>query len=136
MPREKSTIIHLKPVHKDERGEIFDLFDTGEASPERIEHIGFITIKKGAARGSHYHKKSTQYTYIIHGQVEWLTQDLRKKDAPVESRILGPHDLAIDPPGVAHKMIAVEDAEFLDMTDVSRAEGGYEKDTIRVELKK
>jgi len=125
----RSTIKKLKPAFGDERGEIWDIAEGGG-----IQHVGLIKSKKGAVRANHYHKKATQYTFILKGKVEWYTKDLRDDSAETTKTILEPGDLAIDPPEVAHAMVAMEDTEFLDMTDVSRESGGYEEDTIRIKL--
>jgi quercetin dioxygenase-like cupin family protein len=52
----------------------------------------------------------------------------------VESFILEPGALAVEPPEVAHAIVALEDTEFLDMTDVSRKNSAYDSDTFRVEI--
>ncbi len=127
---ERAVIRHLRPVHTDARGEIWDILEG-----EELRHAGYIVSRRGAVRGNHYHKKATQYTYILRGRAEWVTKDVRDPTAQVKSKILCAGDLAITPPEVAHALIALEDTEFLDLTDVSRAEGGYEEDIIRVEFR-
>ncbi len=126
----RSVVVHLSPVHTDERGEIWDILEGAE-----VRHAGYVVSRQGAVRGNHYHKKATQYTYVLHGKVEWITRDMRDPSAQVRSEILAAGDLAITAPEVAHVMIALEDTEFLDMTDVSRADGGYETDTVRIEVR-
>ncbi len=128
--QERSVVVHLKPVHTDERGEIWDVLEGQD-----VRHAGYILSRQGAVRGNHYHKKATQYTYILRGKVEWVTRDLRDPGAEPKSHILTKGDLAITPPEVAHVLIALEDTEFLDMTDVSRADGGYETDTVRIKVR-
>ena len=55
----------IKPVFTDERGSIWD-FLTGET----IHHVGFLTTKKNAIRGKHFHKEQKQYTLITKGKME------------------------------------------------------------------
>ena len=55
--------INLKIAFKDRRGKIIDLIEG-----EKINSITIITIKKGAIRGNHYHKQSTQFTFIVSGK--------------------------------------------------------------------
>ena len=54
-------------------------------SHENINAIAFITINKGAIRGNHYHKKTTQWNYILKGSIKYITQ---VADGPVEATIL------------------------------------------------
>ena len=49
----------LKENFKDNRGKIIDVFVN---SPK--EHCLIVTFTKGAVRGNHYHKKSTQFSKI------------------------------------------------------------------------
>ena len=126
---EQSYILQIKPVFEDARGTIADLLEG-----KGLQHVGLIVSRKGAVRGNHYHKKATQYAYILKGKVAYYRKDLRKESAPVESFILGPGALAVEPPNVVHAIVALEDTEFLDMTDVSRDDKAYDSDTFRVEI--
>ena len=38
------------------------------------------------------------------------------------------------PPGIVHTYIAEEDSSMIDITTLSRADNGYEEDTVRVDL--
>lgn len=49
---------------KDQRGIIKDVIQ------EDINSVTYITIKKGKIRGNHYHKKTTQWNFIMSGSVE------------------------------------------------------------------
>ena len=118
----------LIPQFTDERGSIFDLIE------EQVGHVGLITSNKGAVRGKHYHKKSTQFTFLLSGKMEFFTKDLRNKDSKVKSVIMEPYDLIATPPNVAHAMRAIENCVFLDCTTESRGEQGYEQDTVRIEM--
>lgn len=116
------------PAFTDERGTISDILDEG------VGHIGIITSKAGSIRGRHYHKKSTQYVYILNGKLELMTKDLREEDPKVKSVILEPGDLAVTPPMVVHVLKAIEDTTFLDLTTEPRSGRGYEEDTTRVDI--
>jgi quercetin dioxygenase-like cupin family protein len=124
-----SDIQHIKPVFEDHRGTIADLVEG-----KNLQHVGLIVSKKGAVRGNHYHKKATQYAYILKGKVEYYRKDLRVESAPVEKFILGAGSLMIEPPRVVHAIVALEDTEFLDMTDVSREDKAYDSDTFRIQI--
>jgi len=117
----------LKPVFEDKRGKIFDLIE------DPISHIGLITFKKGAIRGNHYHKKSTQFTYVIDGKIELFVQDMRKQNAPIIKTVMTAGHFAEIPPHTIHTYRAVTAASMIDCTSVSRKAEGYEKDTMRVE---
>jgi dTDP-4-dehydrorhamnose 3,5-epimerase-like enzyme len=123
----ESYILQLKPVFEDARGTIADILEG-----KNIQHVGIIHSKKGAVRGNHYHKRATQYAYILSGKIQYYRKDLRNKSAQVETFVLGPGALAVEPPEVVHAMVALEDAQFLDMTDVSRENNAYDTDTFRV----
>lgn len=126
---QQPTITQIKPVFEDHRGTIADLVEG-----KGIQHVGLIVSKKGAVRGNHYHKKATQYTYILKGKVEYYRKDLRVASAQVEKFVVGPGTLSIEPPQVAHALVALEDTEFLDMTDVSREDKAYDADTFRIQI--
>ena len=127
---EKSWVKKLSAAVTDERGIIVDVFDG-----KNIEHIGFITSKKGTTRGNHYHKEAGQYTYILKGRAEWYTKDMKVENSPVEKAVLEAGDLAYDAPYIAHAIVALEDTDFIFFTDKARfGEEGYEKDTFRVKI--
>jgi quercetin dioxygenase-like cupin family protein len=125
----KPTIEQIKPVFEDHRGTIADLVEG-----KNLQHVGLIVSKKGAVRGNHYHKKATQYTYILKGKAEYYRKDLRVESSPVETFVVGPGTLSIEPPQVAHALVALEDTEFLDMTDVSREDKAYDSDTFKIQI--
>ncbi len=126
---EQPSINQIKPVFEDHRGTIADLVEG-----KNLQHVGLIVSKKGAVRGNHYHKKATQYTYILKGKVEYYRKDLRVESSVVERFVVGPGTLSIEPPQVAHALVALEDTEFLDMTDVSRDKNGYDADTFKIQI--
>jgi len=119
-------IQHKKINFKDNRGTICDIF-TG--SPK--DHATVIFSKKGSVRGNHYHKKSTQYTFVISGQLTMLSQKIDQKK--VYKHILKQNDLMIHTPLEAHTLIADKDTIFLAFVDGLRGGKNYEKDTFRLE---
>ena len=66
--------INLKIAFKDRRGKIIDLIEN-----EKINAVTLITIKKGAVRGNHYHKKTWQWNYVISGKMRLVTKIPNKK---------------------------------------------------------
>ena len=63
-----------KVFYKDKRGSISDIF-----YKENINHVAIIKSKKGAKRGDHYHKKTTQYMYITKGSLEYWYKKFNSK---------------------------------------------------------
>jgi quercetin dioxygenase-like cupin family protein len=120
------TVKKLTAAFTDHRGSILDIFE----GP--IHHTGIITFTKGAVRANHYHKKQTQYTYILTGTIELCVRDSRTPDAPVERFMMEAGDFANIPTEVIHQYIAHTDASMICLTDVIRVGNNYEEDTFRV----
>ena len=55
----------ISPVFKDSRGDILDILEG-----QHIMHIGLLKSNPGSISGNHYHKKSTQWTYVIEGKIK------------------------------------------------------------------
>lgn len=118
-------IQHKKINFQDKRGTIRDIF-VGEP----WEHCTIIWSKKGAVRGNHYHKKTTQATYVVTGQMQVLTQKV--SGGKIEKHLLKEGDLMIHKPMEMHAMIAKRDTMFLAFARGLRGGANYEKDTFRV----
>lgn len=110
---------------KDKRGVIVDLLEKCN-----INAITFITLNKGSIRGNHYHKKTTQYNYIMSGEVKLVTQFENNKK---KSRILKKGDLVGTVPGEKHALVGIKKAEMLVFTEGPRGGKEYETDTYRLE---
>jgi len=117
----------IKPVFTDERGEISDLLN------EKINHVGFITTKKGVVRAKHYHKQSTQSSYILKGKFEVIIADPNNLNDK-EKFILNAGEIIIIPPNTVHAFKALEDSDMIDMISLSREGAGYEDDVVRVDI--
>lgn len=117
----------IKPAFSDKRGLVADIFEG------KIAHVGYVTFVKNAVRGNHYHKKSTQYTYIIFGEVELFLKHFKKKSNKIRKVILKKGYFVSIPPGFIHAYKAITSTVMLDMTTLSRKGSGYENDTIRVD---
>ena len=118
--------IKTKVNFKDVRGSITDLL-----VGEKIDTITLITSVKGAVRANHYHKKTTQYDYIISGVIECKTQELPNGRVVTQKLCAG--DLLFHPANEAHALRALEDSVFLSITCGPRRGGKYESDTFRLE---
>src|SRR3972149_4368027 len=88
-----------KPVFKDARGVITDVLDSVP-----VECVTVLKTRKGAVRGNHYHKKTTQYLYVLTGRFQVFE---RRPGGPVERRLLRPGDILITPPWVGHAVVAL-----------------------------
>ena len=111
---------------RDSRGTISDILDDVP-----VNAVTIITSKKGVARGNHYHKKTTQYTYIVSGKIKYLS---RKGAGKVRSAVLSAGGLAISPPGEAHTVVALKDTVFLSISKGPRHGLNYEADTYRLDV--
>ena len=43
------------------------------------DHCTIVTFNKNAIRGNHFHKKSTQYSFILNGKLKMITAKVDKK---------------------------------------------------------
>lgn len=119
----------ITPDFEDERGTISDII-----LGEKVEHVGIITSKTNALRGSHYHKLSTQYNYILEGEIELKIKKATESNAEIEIIILKKGDYIKIPPYVIHALKAITDSTFMVFTSEARIESQYEEDTFRVNL--
>lgn len=122
-------MIYKKPkiFFRDRRGSITDIF-----YKENINHVAIIKSKKGVKRGDHYHKKTTQYMYIVKGKLEYWYKKLNSKKAP-RFKTLKPGDLVKTPPYEMHALKILTDNEFIVFTTGKRGGKDYESDTFRFE---
>lgn len=124
----------LNPSHKDDRGEIIDIF---VKSPK--DHCSIITSKKGAVRGNHFHKESTQYTYIISGKFKLFRAKVDNDGNLIESvrsEIIESKELIEHPPFESHTLVAETDhAVILAFACGKRGGNFYEQDTFRLKKK-
>lgn len=113
---------------EDERGVIQDLFGACDA-------VTRITTVKGAIRGNHFHKDTTQWTYVMSGLLRVVTEGSGYSGAtgPREQNDYGPGEIACEAPGVAHAWLALEDTDVLVFTKGPRSGPAYETDTFRLE---
>lgn len=110
---------------EDDRGIIKDILIR-----ETIDAITVIQSKKGVVRGNHFHKNTTQWVYVLSGQLQSLTQ---KDDEPVIGQIVNGGDLIVAEPNEKHSLIAMEDTEFFVFTRGPRGGDSYEDDTYRLD---
>lgn len=115
-----------KPATTDRRGTITDILD---GVP--VECVTLLTSKKGAVRGNHYHKKTTQYAYVLEGRFRVFTQQVGQR---VRFRVVKKGELVVTPPRERHAFVALEDSVLLACAHGPRAGRSYEADTYRLQV--
>jgi mannose-6-phosphate isomerase-like protein (cupin superfamily) len=118
--------IQNKINYKDKRGVIIDLLQK-----EKINSITYITIRKGAVRGNHYHKKTYQWNFIISGKMKLIS---RKKNIK-KIVVLKKNDLCLSEPMEHHALVGITKCEVLVFTRGPRGGKEYESDTFRIKDK-
>lgn len=89
---------------KDSRGKILFLSYGNEK-------INFVEIKKGFARGGHYHKIVQQH-FIISGKIEYREKNIKTNKEQIKI-ITAPTTIHV-PAYTAHLLIAIEDTLFVE----------------------
>jgi len=112
-------------VYIDERGKIVNL------TPELdIKDVLYITGKKGAVRGNHYHKTDFHYCYVVSGQIRYESQSADgNKDVVLEAG-----DTVFSPALEKHRFTFLTDGAFISLAKNNRATEKYEEDTVREEF--
>lgn len=111
--------------HNDDRGIIIDLVEN-----QNINAITYISFYAGAVRANHYHKKTTQWNYVLRGRIKLVTQF---EDGPICELILNKGDLVVTVPMEKHALVGIEQSEMLVFTEGPRGGKEYESDTFRLE---
>ncbi len=119
-------VIHRKPAHFDARGVITEIH-VGQP----VNALTTVTCVKGAIRGNHFHKLTTQFTYVMSGRLRYFSQT---PGGPIESCIVEAGDLATSLPFESHAFESLEDSILLAFCHGVRAGIDYEKDTYRIEV--
>lgn len=109
-------------VFTDHRGKIEDLLVTP------LDAVTRIFTYRGAVRGNHVHKRTTQWAYVVSGRLLVVTE----KGEFRSRRIYHPGELACEEPGVPHAWQALDDCEVLVFTKGPRSGSEYESDTQRL----
>ncbi len=119
--------IPLKINFQDERGTIVDMLEN-----ENINAVTLITFSKGAVRGNHFHKKTTQYNYVTKGKIKLVTQ---VDGEEVKTTILNSGDFCVTPPMEKHALVGIEEgSELMVFTRGPRGGKEYESDTFRLDI--
>jgi dTDP-4-dehydrorhamnose 3,5-epimerase-like enzyme len=123
----------LKKSFEDKRGKIIDVF---VKSPK--EHCLIVTFKKGAVRGNHYHKKSTQFSFLLSGELDFYFAKVDKKNGKVKKikkRKIKKNTFITHWPFEAHAFRSRKDSILVAFSCGIRGGSKYEKDTFRLKTK-
>lgn len=112
----------LKPdiAFEDDRGTICDLLE------EPVNAVTRIWTKKGAIRGNHLHRLTTQWAYVASGVLRVSTGQ--------EETLVWPGEMVVNEPGEPHAWEALEDTECIVFARGPRAGKDYESDVYRLEM--
>ena len=104
-----------KNMYKDKRGTINDLAVGNDWS------VTYITFKKGAVRGNHYHKETIQHDIVLKGSL--LCKKGHETGFPKKG------DLIHIEANIPHAYEALEDSEIVSICFGKRIGDNYYKDT-------
>ncbi len=124
-------VTKIKPEFIDDRGYISRIINDSKLP---IKSILFIQRKAGTVTANHYHKTDSHYIYCLTGKIRYFEKDMRKKKDKVTSVVLGPGDLVLSLPMIAHATEFLEDTTMLAFTTEDRDQKAYEKDTVRIKI--
>ena len=119
-------IINREVSFRDARGDIIDLLEN-----ESINAITIVTFKKGAIRGNHFHKRTTQWNYVMEGRIRLVSQLPGK---PTREVVMGPGDFVATGPDERHALQGLEDSRLMVFTKGPRGGKEYETDTYRLDV--
>ena len=112
----------------DDRGSITDIFHLVDMNSGCL-----ITNTPGAIRANHYHKLTTQYTYILTGSIDYYSKPVDSEE-PANVITAGPGDFIISEPNEIHAWrTGSEGCTLIAFAQGPRGGEDYESDTIRVE---
>lgn len=112
-------------IFVDERGKIVNI-----TPGLKFKDILYITGKKGAIRGNHYHKTDFHYCYIVSGQVQY---DWQSVDG-TGSVVLEAGQTVFSPANEKHRFTFLTDGAFISLAKNDRSTENYEGDTVREEF--
>lgn len=114
--------------HTDDRGTITDIFYKAN-----MNHACIITNTPGAIRANHYHKFTTQHTYIMAGSLDYYSKPVDSEE-PANVITAGPGDFITSQPNEIHAWRAgPEGCVLIAFAEGPRGGEDYESDTFRVE---
>lgn len=113
----------IKPSHSDKRGEIIDILDH-----ESVDATTLISFNRNSIRANHYHKLTTQWNYLISGEVLYVS---KKINGIVNKYTMKPGDRIVSLPNEIHAIKGLKKSLLLVLTSGPRNGKDYESDTFR-----
>lgn len=117
-------ILNIGNTFEDTRGVIRDLI------VDNIHSITEITFAPNSVRGNHVHQETTQWTYVVEGQLRMATI----QSGVVTSQDLKAGDFVVSLPNEPHAFKAVTHSKILVFTKGIRSGMNYELDTRRIDV--
>jgi len=112
----------------DDRGTITDIFHLIDMNSACL-----ITNNPGAVRANHYHKQTTQYTFILSGSLDYYSKPVDSEEPP-NVITAGAGDFIISEPNEIHAWrTGREGCTLIAFAQGPRGGEDYENDTFRVE---
>lgn len=96
-----------------------------------IRDILKIVSLKNSVRANHYHLKDYHVCLLTKGKMVYYERPVGVQDKPVKY-FINAGDLFYTGPLIEHAMQFLEDSEFWCFSHLSREQGNYEEDTIRL----
>lgn len=119
--------IKIKIATRDSRGNISDIFYN-----HPIDHVAIINSRKGAFRGDHYHKFTTQHIFMTKGSLRYYYRKVNEDNRNVKSVVVHEGELLTTGPNEVHALEILEDNQFIAFSEGKRGGNDYESDTFRV----
>ncbi len=118
--------IFKKKIFRDKRGLIADVIYNN-----KINRVAYITTIRNGIRGNHYHKKTTQYTFVLDGRIRYYFK--KKSEKKISQVILKKGDLVKSKFNEIHAFKTLsKKSVMLALSQGLRGGKDYEKDTFRV----
>jgi oxalate decarboxylase/phosphoglucose isomerase-like protein (cupin superfamily) len=112
----------------DDRGTITDIFHLIDMNSACL-----ITNTPGAVRANHYHKQTTQFTYILSGSLDYYSKPVDSEE-PANVITAGAGDFIISEPNEIHAWrTGLEGCTLIAFAQGPRGGKDYENDTFRVD---
>lgn len=120
-------VTKIEIAFEDDRGTISDIF-----YKHQVDHVGVVTSRKGALRGDHFHKLTTQHMYMMKGSLRYYYRDVNESNDKIKSIVINQGELVTTPPNEVHALEILEDNIFIVFSEGIRGGQDYEEDTFRV----
>lgn len=115
----------------DRRGWIKNLVLHDGQPQTTIGGVELIRTLPGETRACHWHKTDWHYLYVLSGSI--LYQESENTTPSWSSEITVPEGMMVyTPPGVAHRVTALEDTLLISVSHLPRDHETHEGDVVRV----